>query len=67
MRMIIMRQKYSKQYFKVNGSIMTMGDVLMYYPCEACTVEALETLTDGETLELRDYIPLIVITPYNAA
>lgn len=67
MRMIIMRQKYSKQYFKANDIVMTMGDVLMYYPCEACTVEALEALTDGETLELRDYIPLITITPHNAA
>lgn len=61
-----MRQKYSKQYFKVNGSIMTMGEVLMFYPCEACTVEALETLLEGDTIELHDYIPLITITPYNA-
>lgn len=62
-----MRQKYAKKYFKVNALIMSLGDVLAYYPCEDLTYEALDELQEGDTLELHDYIPLVRITPHNAA
>ena len=62
-----MRDKYTKQYFKVNNLIMTLGDVLIYYPCDKLTVEALEELQEGDTIELNDYIPLVTVTPYRAS
>lgn len=62
-----MRAKYTKKYFKVNNLTMTLGDVLAYYPCDAVTYEALDELQEGETLELRDYIPIVTVTPLRAS
>lgn len=61
-----MRKKYSKQYFMVNGTRLSMGEVLAFYECQDLTVEALEALQDGDTIELNDFIPLVTITPYRA-
>ena len=58
-----MREKYSKQYFNVNGSRFTLGEVLAYYECQDLTYDALATLQEGDTLVLNDFIPAVVITP----
>lgn len=61
-----MRDKYSKQYFMVNGSRFTMGEVLAFYECQDLTVEALEALQEGDTIQLNDFIPSVTITPHRA-
>ncbi len=59
--------RYQTRYFMVNGSRFTMGEVLAFYECHDLTVEALETLQDGDTLELHNFTPVVKITPHRAS